>query len=84
MRTMQLVRLILRFFFFEVPQGERIPPWSGIAWVDFYRNRAVAMPIPLNLIAGPLRAAWLWAKSGAWHIWHRDQGRVCQRCGWKS
>lgn len=84
MRIMQLFRLILSFLFVNVLHGDRVPSFYGIAWVDVYRRHGVAMPIPLNLIVGPLRATWLWAKSGAWRIWHRDQCQVCQRCGHKG
>ena len=32
--------------------------------VRTFEDAAVAMPIPLNLLAGRARAAWLWLKRG--------------------
>ena len=80
----RLFRWLVSLLFVEVQHGCLLPRFYGVAWLLVYRNAAIAMPIPLNLIAGPIRAAWLWAKSGAWRIWHRDQGRVCPHCGHKA
>lgn len=56
----------------EVLRGERVPRGFGVAWVEYHRDAAVAMPIPLNLVAGAVRAAWLWMKSDAWRAWSND------------
>ena len=34
----------------DIPEGELIPRWWGIAYRDFDRNAKVAYPIPLNFL----------------------------------
>lgn len=65
---MQLLKLIWALFFVKVEQGQTIPRFYGIAWSARGRDHAWAMPIPLNLVAAYLRAAWLWAKCEAWRV----------------
>jgi hypothetical protein len=38
--------------------GEMLPRGYGIAWVDFYSNRAVCLPVPLHIIASIVRTVW--------------------------
>ena len=49
-----------------VRQGELLPPWYGVAWVDYARDVAVCMPVPLNAVAGAVRAAYLWVRFSLW------------------
>lgn len=39
----------------RVNQGELIPGWYGVAWVDYERMQAVCYPIPLNIIIAIMR-----------------------------
>lgn len=45
-----------------VPQGQRIPPGFGVAWVRWDTGDAVCMPVPLNIVAATGRRAWAWLK----------------------
>lgn len=45
-----------------IPSGERFPRGYGLAWRCFDRDAAVAYPIPLNVLLGWLRAAYLWLR----------------------
>lgn len=42
------------------------PPhwWLGRAWYDLARDRAVYMPVPLNVVAAQLLHLWWWIKRG--------------------
>ena len=44
----------------ELRQCEAMPKYYGLAWHEYYRNIAVCMPIPLNVIAYILRNVYLW------------------------
>lgn len=44
--------------------GSIIPPWYGVAWRDFYADRTVCYPIPLNIIASFVRGVIVWLKYG--------------------
>jgi hypothetical protein len=46
----------------EVGHGLVLPRGYGIAWLHYIRDSGVAMPIPLNVVAGALRRAWCWLK----------------------
>lgn len=78
---MRLIRWLLSILFVDVKQWEVIPRCYGVAWVNVWSGCAVAMPIPLNLIVGPLRTAWKWAKCEAWRLWENDQAQRCPHCG---
>lgn len=56
---MKLYELLFR----RVQGGYIIPRGYGIAWVNFVRDEAIAMPIPLNFICGAVRWAWYWLKA---------------------
>lgn len=43
--------------------GYELPRGYGVAWVRWNTCEAVCMPVPLNVLAGLLRAAWAWMKS---------------------
>jgi hypothetical protein len=47
--------------------GECLPAWYGIAWVEWQSDRGVCYPVPLNIIAGVIRATWIWLRHG-WRI----------------
>lgn len=51
-------------FLVRLQEGELIPPFHGVAWVEFMSNRAVCLPIPLNVVAGSLRSIWFWLRGG--------------------
>lgn len=48
----------------RVGEGFLIPRGFGVAWVRYDRQEAVCLPIPVNVIAAGVRAAWFWAKRG--------------------
>lgn len=48
-----------------------IPRGYGLVYFDWLCNRAVCMPVVLNVIARWARLAWLWVKFG----------RICNRFG---
>jgi hypothetical protein len=51
-------------FIKRIKHGEMLPPFHGIAWINFQSNEATCMPVPFNLAAGMLRGAWIFAKTG--------------------
>lgn len=65
----------------RISEGQLLPPFYGVAWVVWYSNEAICLPVPLNLIAALAREAWLFCKHG-WRPMHRspraayDQGRI--------
>lgn len=50
----------------EIAEGEDIPDGYGIAYYLAYQPGAIAMPIPLNLIAGGWRAFRHWLMCPPW------------------
>lgn len=42
----------------DAHNGETLPRGYGIAWVEFYADRAVCLPVPLHIIASFIRTAW--------------------------
>lgn len=48
----------------EVREGEEIPDGYGLAWREWYYRGTVCMPMPLNYVAGALRACRDWLKMG--------------------
>jgi hypothetical protein len=81
----------------RINHGEMIPPFYGIAWVEYPRPEAVCLPVPLNMLAGMAREFWIFLKHG-WRRVHtnprmayyqgiKDGEKVtriecCKRCGW--
>lgn len=53
------MQLILR-----VRNHEKLPPWYGKAWYDYFRCQTVCLPVPLNLLAAWSRALWVWLTVG--------------------
>lgn len=51
-------------FVVRVRNGELIPPFHGVAWVELIANQAVCLPVPFNVVAGLLRSMWLWLRGG--------------------
>jgi hypothetical protein len=45
-------------------EGECLPPWYGVVYIEWYRQERVCLPVPLNLIARIVRAAWLFIMHG--------------------
>ena len=39
----------------KIDQGEILPRFYGVAWIDWYRDQAVCLPLGLNLLAGCAR-----------------------------
>lgn len=56
MRRIQIIK--------RVSEGEILPPFYGVAWVDWLSNSAMCMPVPLNLVAQVLREVWFACKGG--------------------
>lgn len=52
----------------EAPRG------YGLAWRDFCRHQAVLYPIPLNVLIGALREAYLWVRFN-WMPWDSGMER---------
>lgn len=48
----------------EVRQGEVIPAWYGVAWVQLENNRAICYPMPFNLLIAAVRATVIWMRYG--------------------
>ncbi|HEX8885956.1 MAG TPA: hypothetical protein VF797_15820 [Noviherbaspirillum sp.] len=48
----------------RIGQGEMLPPFYGVAWVDFMSRMTICLPVPLNVIAALLRTLWLFLKHG--------------------
>ena len=56
------------WFYAKVPPMEAPPHWwLGRAWYDFARDMTVYVPVPVNIIEGPLRRAWWWLRRGITH-----------------
>ena len=58
--------LLSREFMECIAEGERLPPGYGVAWYDYDRDCAVCMVVPLNVIAGGMRAAYRWLRFPPW------------------
>jgi len=43
----------------RIADGEMIPRFYGLAWRDYYRNKAVCLPLGFNLIAGLVRSVYV-------------------------
>lgn len=58
----------------HVRQGELLPAFYGVAWVDFVSHTAVCLPVGLNILAAVIRATYTWARYGyrAMHTNPRD------------
>ncbi|WP_305821379.1 hypothetical protein [Massilia brevitalea] len=39
----------------KIAQGEILPRFYGVAWVDWYRDQAVCLPLGFNLLAACAR-----------------------------
>lgn len=56
-------RLVVDYL--TIREGDELPPGYGLAWRCWDRDALVVMPVPLNVLAGGVRAAWHWLKVGA-------------------
>jgi hypothetical protein len=43
----------------RISEGEIIPRFYGLAWRDYYRNKAVCLPLGLNLFVALIRSAYV-------------------------
>ena len=62
----------------EIPRGEMMPTWYGVAWCDYTRMDVyVCYPLPLNIVMNLLRAVWIEVKQPyqCWHDWNRKGDR---------
>lgn len=50
--------------FKHIRPGELLPPFYGIAWVDFHTDVAICLPVPLNFLVGLGRGAWVFLVIG--------------------
>lgn len=57
------MKRIASLFVRRIGHGFIIPAGYGVAWVRWQSGEAVCMPVPLNVLAGALRTAWLWLKA---------------------
>lgn len=48
----------------RVREDEIIPALYGVAWQDWRARTVVVMPIPVNVVAGLLRSAWIFLRWG--------------------
>jgi hypothetical protein len=49
-----------------INEGGVLPDWYGVAWDDYGWGgpaKVVCYPIPLNVLLGALRSAWLYCRS---------------------
>jgi hypothetical protein len=53
-----------------VPNACESPDGYGTAWQLWQMNARVCMPVPLNLIAGAIRATWHWFRRGFYASGH--------------
>lgn len=51
---------IISKLWIRIADGQQVPKWYGIAYIDYYDWSAVAMPIPLNIIVGAYKATIAW------------------------
>lgn len=42
----------------RINNGDLLPSFYGIAWVDLYRNQAVCLPLGLNALVAVCRSAY--------------------------
>jgi hypothetical protein len=47
-----------------INQGEMLPRFYGLAWVEWHRDGAVCAPVPLNWVIAVARAIWVFATQG--------------------
>lgn len=47
-----------------VRAGDLYPRGYGLAWARWQADECVALPIPLNVLAGLARRGWFWFKRG--------------------
>lgn len=48
----------------RLEQGQILPAWYGVAWIEWDSGRAVCLPVGLNIVAGAARQAWNWVRHG--------------------
>lgn len=63
-----------------VPNSCESPDGYGTAWQLWQMNARVCMPVPLNLIAGAIRATWHWFKRGFYASGHSP--RYAEAMAW--
>jgi hypothetical protein len=51
-----------------VREGECLPPWYGVVYIEWYRQERVCLPVPLNVIARIGRSIWLFLVHGSEEI----------------
>lgn len=49
----------------HVRRGEMVPPWYGVAWIDWQTDVAAALPVPLNWVVALARKAWGFVRFGS-------------------
>ncbi len=65
-------------FIKEVREGEMIPPFHGIAWREFERDCAIALPVPLNWLASIARNVWFFLQFGNREIYENQREAYAQ------
>lgn len=68
---------------FRLVEGEAAPWYMGVAWVDYWRDQVVVLPVPLNIVAGLCRRFWLWIRS-PWTSQFTRGERRCFEMGMKA
>jgi hypothetical protein len=46
-------------------EGECLPPWYGVVYIEWYRQERVCLPVPLNVIARIGRSIWIFLVHGS-------------------
>lgn len=75
----------------EIPEGEVVPWYYGMAWRNYANKKTVCYPIPLNRIIKLLLQFWIWlrepkdipAMREAWQAgvdWQKTNSRNCRYC----
>lgn len=57
----------------EVTEGATIPSGYGLAYYLYERASAMAMPIPINVLAGPWRAFVWWLRCPPWRFFEHKR-----------
>lgn len=56
----------------RIAAGEKIPKGFGIAMLIPWRDEAICLPIPLNLICRRIVAIWFWLKNPPFSWWEQN------------
>jgi hypothetical protein len=63
--TLAIERFIHNKLIKTVREGECLPPWYGVVYIEWYRNQRVCLPVPLNVIVRMGRSIWLFLVYGS-------------------